>query len=96
MQHSCEGVTYLPSPPLVVLGRGCFGNMNGLLECSSQVNGALLDHLPDVFDPVLLVLDARRLLRVNSGTSLTSQKLDMSGNDLPLEFLFHSVCLTQV
>jgi len=51
----------LPSPSLVVLGRGRFWNMNGLLERSSQVDGALLDHLPDVLDPVLLVLNARRL-----------------------------------
>lgn len=46
---------------LVVLGCGCFGHVDGLLERSSQVDGALLNHLPDVLDPVLLVLDARRL-----------------------------------
>lgn len=46
----------------MVLGGGCFGNMNGFFKCSSQVNGALLDHLSDVFDPVLLVLNAGCLL----------------------------------
>lgn len=51
------GVMRLPSA-LVVLGCSCFGNVNGLLERSSQVNGALLNHLPDVLDPVLLVLNA--------------------------------------
>ena len=55
--NSTVGVTCLPSA-LVVLGCSGFGNVNGLLECSSQVNGALLNHLPDVLDPVLLVLDA--------------------------------------
>lgn len=39
--------------------------MNGLFECSSQVNGALLNHLSDVLDPILLVLDAGRLLLAN-------------------------------
>lgn len=78
----------------MVLGCRWFGNVNGLLECSSQVNGALLYHLPDVFDPVLLVLNARRLLLVNDGKSSRSQKL--SGNELPLEFLLHSVFFTQV
>lgn len=55
------GVTYLPSP-FVVLGCTWFWDMNGLLECSSKVNGAFLDHLPDVLDPVLFVLYARCLL----------------------------------
>lgn len=87
------GVTCVPSA-LVVLGCSCFGNMNGLLERSSQVNGALLNHLPDVLDPVLLVLNARGLLLVDNGTSSRSQKL--SGDEPPLEFLFHSVCFTQV
>lgn len=44
-----------------MLGRCRFGDVNRLLERPPQVNGALLDHLPDVFDPVLLVLDARGL-----------------------------------
>lgn len=38
--------------------------MNGLFEGPSEVNGALLDHLPDVLDPVLLVLNAGCLLWV--------------------------------
>lgn len=42
----------------MVLGCRWFGNVNGLLERSPQVNRALLYHLPDVFDPVLLVFDA--------------------------------------
>ena len=32
--------------------------MDGLLERPLQVHRALLDHLADVLDPVLLVLDA--------------------------------------
>lgn len=44
-------------PPLVVLGCSGFGNVDGLLESSPQVNGSLLDHFPDVLDPVLLVLN---------------------------------------
>lgn len=51
----------------MVLGCGWFGNVNGLFECPPQVDGALLDHLSDVLDPVLLVLDARRLLSVRIG-----------------------------
>lgn len=48
-----------------MLGCGWFGDVNGLFECAPEVNGALLDHLSDVLDPVLLVLDARRLLSVS-------------------------------
>lgn len=64
----------LPSPPLVVLGCRCFGDVNGLLEGSSQVNGALLNHLPDVFDPVLLVLYARRLATAERVQEVTKDK----------------------
>lgn len=67
------GVTGSPSA-FVVLGCSWFGNVDGLLQRSSQVDGALLDHLPDVFDPVLLVLDARCLLLVNNVKSSRSQK----------------------
>lgn len=56
-KYLVAGEACLPSS-LVVLGCSCFWNMNGLLERSSKVNGALLDHLPDVLDPVLLVLNA--------------------------------------
>lgn len=36
---------------------GGFGDVNGLLQSTTQVYGSLLDDLPDVFDPVLLVLN---------------------------------------
>lgn len=88
-------VTSLPSA-LVVLCCGWFGNMNGLFESPSQVNGALLDHLSDVLDPVLLVLNAGRLLLVNDEGGARGQRLELSGNQIPLEFLFHSLCFTQV
>lgn len=55
--------------------------MNGLLERPPQVNGALLDHLPDVFDPVLLVLDARGLEREWDRGQV------LQGDNAPLEFL---------
>ncbi len=54
---SAVHVICLPSS-LVVLGCSCFRNMDGLLERPSQMDGALLDHFPDVLDPVLLVLNA--------------------------------------
>ena len=44
-----------------VFGRGGLGHVDGLLQRPPQVDGSLLDHLPDVFDPVLLVLDAGSL-----------------------------------
>lgn len=47
----------LPSA-FMVLHCGRFGNVNGLFERPPQVDGALLDHLSDVLDPVLLVLNA--------------------------------------
>lgn len=50
-------VARLPSA-FMVLRCGGFGNVNGLFERPSQVDGALLDHLSDVLDPVLLVLNA--------------------------------------
>lgn len=37
--------------------------MDGLLQGSFQVDGPLLDHLPDMLDPVLLVLDTGGLDR---------------------------------
>lgn len=55
--------------------------MNGLLERPPQVNGALLDHLPDVFDPVLLVLDAGGLGRILHQGQMSQ------GSNPPLEFL---------
>ena len=48
-------------PSAFVFGRGGLGHVDGLLQRPPQVDGPLLDHLPDVFDPVLLVLDAGRL-----------------------------------
>lgn len=35
--------------------------MDGLFQGSAQVDGPLLDDLPDVFYPVLFVLDTRSL-----------------------------------
>lgn len=58
----------------MVLGCGWFGNVNGLFECPPQVDGALLDHLSDVLDPVLLVLDARCLLSVIGGYNAAREK----------------------
>lgn len=37
---------------------GGFRDVNGLLQSSTQVDSSLLDDLPNVFDPVLLVLNA--------------------------------------
>lgn len=51
----------VPAVSLVVLGGGRLRDVYGFLQSSSQVDGSLLDHLPDVFDPILLVLNARRL-----------------------------------
>lgn len=44
--------------------------MDGLFEGPPQVDGALLDHLSDVLDPVLLVLDARRLVSISNRQTL--------------------------
>lgn len=65
----------------MVLGGGRLGDVNGLLERPPQVNGALLDHLPDVFDPVLLVLDAGGLGRILHQGQMSQ------GSNPPLEFL---------
>lgn len=51
----------VPAVSLVVLGGGRLRDVYGFLQSSSQVDGSILNHLPDVFDPVLLVLNARRL-----------------------------------
>lgn len=45
------------SPSALQLGGGGFGDVDGLFQSSAQVDGSLLDDLPDVFDPVLFVLD---------------------------------------
>lgn len=50
----------------MVLCCGRFGNVNGLFERTPQVDGALLDHLSDVLDPVLLVLNAGCLSSANN------------------------------
>lgn len=52
---------YCTVPSALVFDCGGLGDVNGLLQGSSQVDGTLLDYLPDVFDPVLLVLYAGRL-----------------------------------
>lgn len=67
----------------MVLGCGWFGNVNGLFERPPQVDGALLDHLSDVLDPVLLVLDARRLLSVSIGGYIAAREKH-------LKFLLHT------
>lgn len=48
---------WLFSPSALQLGGGGFGDVDGLFQSSAQVDGSLLDDLPDVFDPVLFVLD---------------------------------------
>lgn len=45
------------SPSAFQLGGGGFGDVNRLFQSSTQVDGTFLDDLPDVFDPVLFVLD---------------------------------------
>lgn len=54
-------------PSAFVFGCSGFGDVDGLLQSSAQVDSALLDHLSDVFDPVLFVLDAGSL-RQNTST----------------------------
>lgn len=49
------------SPSAFQLGSGGFGDVDGLFQSSTQVDGSLLNDLPDVFDPVLFVLDTRSL-----------------------------------
>ena len=78
----------------MVLGGGCLGDVNGLLQRSSQVYGSLLDHLPDVLDPVLFVLYAGRLpLAERVGWGSRGQKVrSVSGSDLSLNL--KNVCLS--
>lgn len=54
------------SPSAFVFGCGRFGDVDGLLQSAAQVDSPLLDHLPDVFDPVLFVLDTGGLRRDTS------------------------------
>ena len=50
------------SPPaLLSCGRGCFGDVNRLLQGAFKVDGPLLYDFPDVLDPVLLVFYAGSL-----------------------------------
>lgn len=58
------------SPSAFVFGCGGFGDVDGLLQSSAQVDSALLDHLSDVFDPVLFVLNTGSL-RQNASTGQT-------------------------
>lgn len=60
---------YCTVPSAFVFDCGGLGDVNRLLQGSSQVDGTLLDHLPDVFDPVLLVLYAGRLRGQTDGRS---------------------------
>lgn len=66
LQASALGSPPHSPPALLPRCRGCFGDMDGLLQGSSQVHRPLLNHLPDVLDPVLLVLDAGCLCREDS------------------------------
>lgn len=56
-----QSVRTAGSPSAFVFGRGGFGDVDGLLQSSAKVDSPLLDHLPDVFDPVLFVLDTGSL-----------------------------------
>lgn len=58
------------SPSAFVFGCGGFGDVDGLLQSSAQMDSALLDHLSDVFDPVLFVLNTGSL-RQNTSTGRT-------------------------
>lgn len=66
------------SPSAFVFGCGGFGDVDGLLQSSAQVDGALLDHLPDVLDPVLFVLDAGSL-RQNTSAGVRRKTFAGSG-----------------
>lgn len=59
------------SPSALELGGGGFGDVDGLLQSSAQVDGPLLDDLPDVFDPVLFVLDTRSLREQRQSVRVT-------------------------
>lgn len=54
---------FLGSPSAFVFGCGGFGDVDGLLQSTTQVDSPFLDHLPDVLDPVLFVLDTGSLRR---------------------------------
>lgn len=70
---------YCTVPSALVFDCGGLGDVNGLLQGSSQVDGTLLDYLPDVFDPVLLVLYAGRLRGKTDGRSRqTGRQKDLS------------------
>lgn len=60
------------SPSAFVFGCGGFGDVDGLLQSPPQVHGPLLDHLSDVFDPVLFVLDTGGLRWVGGGKAHTN------------------------
>lgn len=64
-----------------MFGCGGFGDVDGLFQSSAQVDSALLDHLPDVFDPVLLVLDAGSL-RQNTSTGSERETFTGSGTQI--------------
>lgn len=61
----CVGVCVCPCLPLgVVPGFGqcwCFRQMNRVLERPLQMSHPLLDHLPDVFNPLLFSFHIGRL-----------------------------------
>lgn len=58
----CSAVLCPGAPLAVIAGLGGrLRHVEGLLERPLQVDGPLLDHLPNVLDPLLLGLDAGRL-----------------------------------
>lgn len=76
---------FLGSPSAFVFGCGGFGDVDGLLQSTTQVDSPFLDHLPDVLDPVLFVLDTGSLRRDTSagqsGTRLQDRQ-NQSGRPL--------------
>lgn len=44
-------------PSAFMFSCGGFRDVNGLLQSSAQMDSSLLNDLPDVFDPILLVLN---------------------------------------
>lgn len=69
MSRRKEDGSCLFSPSAFQLGGGGFGDVDGLFQSSTQVDGSLLDDLPDVFDPVLFVLDTRSLREQSVGVT---------------------------
>lgn len=56
---------------------GGFRDVDGLFQSSTQVDSSLLDDLPNVFDPVLFVLDTWSL---EHDTKLGQKKVGFTGS----------------